>query len=191
VNEFVERCRGEWRRLGVPDPVADEMAAELAADLEEAEAEGASAEEVLGAGADPGAFASAWAAERGVIQRPPPNGHGLRRGWRMPAAILALTLIAVVGAVLVIVVSASPGGQTFSLPPAPRALDVAITPDGQTIVEGALWVTRYGSTTTIFGVDRGDSEDNTRTVGSVLLTISLLGIVLTTLSWWWLDPRRR
>ena len=38
MNEFVEECRREWNRLGVPDPVANEMAAELEADLEEAEA---------------------------------------------------------------------------------------------------------------------------------------------------------
>jgi hypothetical protein len=48
VSEFVEECRREWRRLRVPDLVANEMAAYLAADLREAEAEGASAEEVLG-----------------------------------------------------------------------------------------------------------------------------------------------
>jgi len=40
VNEFVEECRREWRRLGVPDPIANEMAADLTADIEEAEAEG-------------------------------------------------------------------------------------------------------------------------------------------------------
>jgi hypothetical protein len=189
VNEYVEECRTEWKRLGVPDPVADEMAAELAADLEEAEAEGASADEVLGVGAlDPTAFATAWATERGVIQWPSPNGHGLR-GSRMPAAILALALIAVVGAVLVIVISASPGRQTFPLPPAPRDLDVVISPDGQTIAEGALWVTRYGATTTILGVDRGDSEDNTRTVGSVVLIAGLVGIVLLSL-WEWFGRGR-
>jgi hypothetical protein len=44
--EFVEECRREWRRLGVPDPIANEMAADLAADIEEAEAEGGSAEDV-------------------------------------------------------------------------------------------------------------------------------------------------
>jgi hypothetical protein len=43
------------------------MAADLEADLKEAEAEGASAEEVLGSGAfDPRSFAASWAAERGV-----------------------------------------------------------------------------------------------------------------------------
>ena len=48
MNEFVEECRREWRRLGVPDPIANEMAADLTADIEEAEAEGGSAEDVLG-----------------------------------------------------------------------------------------------------------------------------------------------
>ena len=48
MSDFVEQCRLEWRRLGVPDPLAEEMAAELASDLREAEAEGVSAEEFLG-----------------------------------------------------------------------------------------------------------------------------------------------
>jgi hypothetical protein len=69
VNDFVEECRREWKRLRVPDPIANEMAADLEADLKEAEAEGASAEEVLGSGAfDPRSFAASWAAERGVAQ---------------------------------------------------------------------------------------------------------------------------
>ena len=33
MSQFVEECRREWKRLGVPDPVANEMAADLAADL--------------------------------------------------------------------------------------------------------------------------------------------------------------
>jgi hypothetical protein len=74
VNEFVEECRQEWKRLHVPDPVANEMAADLEADLKEAEAEGASPEEVLGSGAfDARSFAASWAAERGVAQPPPPG----------------------------------------------------------------------------------------------------------------------
>ena len=65
MNEFVEECRREWKRLRVPDPAANEMAAELAADLQEAEAEGVSAEDLLGSGAfDPRSFATAWAAVR-------------------------------------------------------------------------------------------------------------------------------
>jgi hypothetical protein len=69
VNEFVEECRREWKRLHVSDPIANEMAADLEADLNEAEAEGASPEEVLGSGAfDPRSFAASWASERGVAQ---------------------------------------------------------------------------------------------------------------------------
>ena len=45
---FIEECRYEWKRLGVPDSMADEMAAELESDLAEAEADGVSAAEVLG-----------------------------------------------------------------------------------------------------------------------------------------------
>src|SRR5580698_11550827 len=67
VSEFVDECRREWRRLGVPDPIANEMAADLTADLEEAEAEGGSAEDVLGNSAfDPRRFAGSWAVARGV-----------------------------------------------------------------------------------------------------------------------------
>ena len=72
MSDFVEQCRREWKRLGVPDPLADEKAADLASDLREAEAEGVSAEELLGSSAfDPRAFAATWAAERGVIPEPP------------------------------------------------------------------------------------------------------------------------
>jgi hypothetical protein len=68
VSEFIAECRREWRRLGVPEPAANEMAADLAADLNEAEQEGVSAEEVLGSGVfDPRAFAASWATERGLI----------------------------------------------------------------------------------------------------------------------------
>ena len=120
MNEFVEECRSEWKRLRVPDPVANEMAAELAADLEEAEAEGVSAEEALGSGAfDPRSFATAWAAERGLIQRPPASGHGLLRRSRLPAAIGALfMLISILGAALVIP-DAPSGPRRLALPPPP------------------------------------------------------------------------
>ena len=40
MTDFVEQCREEWRRLGVPDPLAEEMAGDLLRDLREAEAEG-------------------------------------------------------------------------------------------------------------------------------------------------------
>jgi hypothetical protein len=60
VNEFVEECRREWKVLGVPDSIASEMALDLTTDIEEAEAEGGSAEDVLGSSLfDPRGFAQA------------------------------------------------------------------------------------------------------------------------------------
>jgi hypothetical protein len=134
VNDFVEQCRREWKRLRVPDPVADEMAADLAADLREAAAEGASAEEVLGsAAADPRSFAASWAAERAVI--PPPRWTArLRRGSLLLAAIAALTVITAIGAALVIF--ASPHAAS-----APMATIRVTLPRPQL---EAVWVERSG-----------------------------------------------
>ena len=104
MSEFVKECRREWRRLGVPDPVANEMAADLSADLEEAEAEGGSPEDVLGNSAfDPRRFAASWAVARGVTNQPtvddPPP-------WRRPVAIALTAILGVltVGAALVLAV---------------------------------------------------------------------------------------
>ena len=83
MNKFVEECRHEWKRLGVPDAVANEMAADLEADLAEAEAEGASAEDVLGSAVfDARSFAASWAAERGVIGPVPATQRFSRRSPR-------------------------------------------------------------------------------------------------------------
>jgi hypothetical protein len=182
VNEFVEECRSEWKRLGVPDPVANEMAADLAADLEEAEAEGAGAEEVLGSGAfDPRSFAAAWAAERGLIRRPQ-LGRGFLRRSRLPAAIGAVfALVAISGAVLVIPTSSS-GPRLPDLPP---PLAVATTPDG-------VFVTAAPGPLASVMVIRGDMNDSgvdAHTVGSVLLIVGLAGSVPLMLFWLWAPAR--
>ena len=91
MSDFVEQCRREWKRLGVPEPLAEEMAADLASDLREAEAEGVSAEELLGSSAfDPHSFAASWAAERGIIPEPPSRGNARRR----PLVLVAFTALA-------------------------------------------------------------------------------------------------
>ena len=70
MSSFVDECRKEWGRLGVPEAEANEMAADLEADLAEAKAEGVSPEEVLGNGYfDPRSFAASWAASRGFVRR--------------------------------------------------------------------------------------------------------------------------
>jgi hypothetical protein len=92
MSDFVTQCRSEWKRLGVPDPLADEMAADLASDLHDAEAEGVSAEELLGSSVfDPRSFAATWAAERGVIPAPPPSRAKSRR---RPLVLMAFTAVA-------------------------------------------------------------------------------------------------
>jgi hypothetical protein len=99
MSDFVEECRREWKRLGVADPLAEEMAADLASDLSEAEAEGVSAEEFLGSSFfDPQSFAASWAAERGIVPQPPEGGNVGRR----PRVLIAFTAVAAV----VLIVSA-------------------------------------------------------------------------------------
>lgn len=100
MNEFVEQCRSEWRRLGVPDPLAEEMAADLTFDLEEAKAEGVSVAEYLGRSAsDPHSFAASWASERGIIPALP----GTKTARRAPVALVAFTAFAA----LTVIVAAS------------------------------------------------------------------------------------
>jgi len=133
VNEFIEECRREWRRLLVPEPIANEMAADLEADLTEAEAEGATPEDVLGSGAfDPRSFAALWAAERGVSQPPPtPAPNEVlpvpQRGRRWRPGLLAIAagsgVIAFFGAALVVHhvrssrAIAAPFGPRLPIPP--------------------------------------------------------------------------
>ena len=106
MSDYVEQCRREWKRLGVPDPLADEMAADLAVDLQEAAAEGVSTEELLGAGAfDPASFAASWAAERGIIPAQPSGGKAGRR----PLALVAFTAVAAI--VLIVAALALAAGK--------------------------------------------------------------------------------
>ena len=182
MNEFVEECRDEWRRLGVPDRVAEEMAADLAADLEEAESEGASPEEVLGSAAfDARAFAAAWAAERGVVRPPAPGLDGLARRSRIPAAMAGLALVAMVGTVLVILAAPSQSEPSVVAPDGTAVLRIRL-PRPVVAPAPAVWVA---------ATDVHESGDGTRTVGSVLLITSLAGVVLLTSFWLWFGPRGR
>jgi hypothetical protein len=131
MSEFVEQCRREWKRLGVPDPLAEEMAADLASDLGEAEADGVSAEELLGSSAfDPRSFAASWAAERGIIPVPP--SRGARRRPRFLAAFTALAAVTLIVAALLLATGqprvslvASSARPRFPAPPA-----AALVPPG-------------------------------------------------------------
>jgi hypothetical protein len=178
VNEFVEKCRTEWKRLGVPDPVADEMAAELTADLEEAKADGTSADEVLGAGAlDPPAFAAAWATERGVTRRPlVSSSGGLARRSLVPVAIAVFALSAFVGAALVIFSPSSSEPLVLAPPPSDGAsvrVDEVERP--RIVVAGGRLRAMLGS---------GDSGFDAHIIGSAALIAGLAGLVLLSM-WAW------
>jgi hypothetical protein len=140
MTDFVEQCRREWKRLGVPDPLAEEMAADLASDLREAEADGVPAEELLGSSAfDPCSFAASWATERGIIPVPPSRGSARRRPLVL-VAFTALAAIALLGAALLlltgqpkvaVVTSGTTPPHFVTPPPAPppgRVVASASTP---------------------------------------------------------------
>ena len=204
MSDFVEQCKEEWKRLRVPDPVANEMAADLAADLKEAEADGASPEEVLGSGAfDPRSFAASWAAERGVIPpisaqdktasseqgvNPPLTQSGKRpRRARMLAAIAAFAALALIGAAFtahgsvsrVAVAKVTPAGGPAGIKMLPGPRSIWITPKGrvEVIPQGGIGpVPAVG----IFG---DTSNPDLHGLGPILLILGLLGLVLTTLYW--------
>jgi hypothetical protein len=127
MNDFVEQCRREWRRLGVPDPLAEEMATDLACDLREAEAEGVSAEELLGNSVfDPRSFAASWAAEQGIIPEPPTRANARRRPLVLAAFTAVAALTTLVAALLLLtgqpkaslVATGAPRPHLASPPPA-------------------------------------------------------------------------
>jgi hypothetical protein len=188
VNQFVEECRREWKRLRVPDLVADEMAADLAADLKEAEAEGASPEEVLGSGAsDPRSLAASWAAERAVI--PPPSLTArLRRRSLIYAAIAALAIIAAIGAALVLFASPSasaPAGAIWVAAPPPHPTNARSVKR-----EAVVLAKANGSVVVTFPPTQAAGVDIHR-AGSILLIAGIVGVILSVLLLFWLSLKSR
>lgn len=186
MNQFVEECRREWRRLGVPDPVANEMAADLTADLEEAEAEGGSPEDVLGNSAfDPRRFAAAWALARGVTG-PPVSGRPSL--WRpsMAIALCAVLGVLIVGAGLVLLVGRSSSSIAFAtrrITASPGPIRFFGPGPGRIVIPGP-----FGGTA-IRGID-------VHPLAWIVLIAGIVGIVglglLVARYWWpWSGSRRR
>src|SRR5205823_13139071 len=101
MSAFVEECRQEWRRLGVPDLLAEEMATELESDLAEAQADGVSTAEILGE-SDPRRFAANWASERGLVPEPRPKKS--RKGLWIGLAVGLLVLFIALPALALITI---------------------------------------------------------------------------------------
>jgi hypothetical protein len=102
MTAYVEECRQEWKRLGVPELLAEEMATELESDLAEAQADGVSATEILGE-SDPRRFAASWASERGLVAAPAPQPKK-RRWW---VWVVVLVLVAWIATVIGLFAAAS------------------------------------------------------------------------------------
>jgi hypothetical protein len=123
MTAFVEECRREWKRLDVPDGVAEEMAAELESDLAEAEADGVSAAEMLGE-SDPRRFAATWASERGLVTA---RASRKRRRWIWVAVGLALAFVFV--AVLGLFAAVGVSTETHVSPPRPQTVASLAVPN--------------------------------------------------------------
>jgi hypothetical protein len=125
MTAYVEECRQEWKRLGVPDLLAEEMATELESDLAEAQADGVSATEILGE-SDPRRFAATWVSERGLVAEPTAMKRRKRR-WIWVAVGLALAFV--FAATLGIFAATSVSVQTHVSPPQPQTVGVVVIPD--------------------------------------------------------------
>ena len=181
MSSFVDECRKEWSRLGLPEAEANEMAADLEADLAEAKAEGASPEEVLGNGYfDPRSFAASWAASRGFVRRTRPargtiqvRTLALALGALVAAAFVALGLALLFGTPVVNrgVVGASAAAPFAHLhrPPLP-----------------SIFVTPSGGHPAVFGPV---SPPSLVAAGLVLLLVGLAG--LGAVLWIWRPWSRR
>jgi hypothetical protein len=168
VNELVEQCRREWRRLRVPKRVANEMAAELEADLAEAGAEGVSSDELVGD--DPRAFAASWAAARGV-------GRSARETKVLLFGALAVFLaVAITGAALALL--AAPGQAVRAAGPSVLALPRVAAPPSTAVPAGAMWISAAPEAVPATGSD-------TRKIGEVLLIVGLAGTATLSLVALW------
>ena len=203
MDPFVEDCRKEWRRLGVPDEAAGEMAADLSADLDEARAEGVAPEEVLGNGIfDPRSFARSWATERGLVA-PPGEARAHRRAPALAVAVV-FAIVAAIGGGLVIGahrgelrvrrVDAGP----FIGPPFrecmatyfPRPPTDEVTPPGpeipRQIVPPGRCRALIHARAALGGlaVQIGPSGGTSSGIGWILLAVGLLGAAISGVVWW-------
>jgi hypothetical protein len=167
MSSFVDECRKEWSRLGVPEAESNEMAADLEADLAEAKADGVSPEEVLGNGYfDPRSFAASWATSRGFV-RPTRPARG---------TIQVRTLVLALGAVVAAAFVALGLAFLFGTPVANRSMSAAAAPFARHLRRPPLpsiFVTPSGGHPVVFGPVVPPSLE---LAGLVLLLVGLAGL---------------
>lgn len=119
MSQFVHECAREWNRLGVPEAAANEMAADLEADLGDAKADGVSPEEVLGNGYfDAKSFASSWATARGFVRANPRLPKTINLATRtLTLGVIALVSLAIGGIGFLILVGRHVGSAAVAASP--------------------------------------------------------------------------
>ena len=158
MSAYVEECRKEWKRLGVPKLLADEMATELESDLAEAEADGVSAGEILGE-SDPRRFATAWAVERGLAVEPRPKRSRVRFWLGLAVAFVVMFFL------VMLLVGGLFATATVSLPSTSGPLPVTVArvalPDlvGLRACEAVRRAMRLGFDVRVPGHEHGYSCD--------------------------------
>jgi hypothetical protein len=153
------------------------MAADLTVDLAEAEADGGSAEDVLGNSAfDPRRFAAAWAVARGVTA--PPTAAASPR-WRPPVAI-ALTVVLAALTVLAGLVLLG-GGTRSSIAVATRRIVAGPGPNWL-FGPGPRRVVLPGPLGPFIGTQI--SGPGPRPIALAVLIVGLLGLVLLAVLYW-------
>jgi hypothetical protein len=192
LNPFVEQCIREWRRLGVPEPVANEMAAELESDLSEAQTERVSAEEVLGTAVfDATSFAAAWASERGVVP-PAPRPATARRSPLLAAALAVMALLAIAAGIAILSARSGPVrvavGPPFGVPRSvvvrPRPIPFRIVGrNGGHVFRPPFPVVPYPIPNRAVAV--GVSSFDLRPVGWLLVAVGIAALVGAALSRPW------
>jgi hypothetical protein len=171
VNELVSACHKEWKRLGVPNTVAEEMVTELETHLREAHADGISTVHALGPAAlDPCSFAQEWAEARGVI--PPANepDSARRRQRRLPLRGLSIPFTAFGLAVVVgaLMATQRPTWRHFLGLPHLRFM-------GSVTGQGSFWA--------------GPSVELIK-VGTLLLLLGIIGLIATSAFRLWTHAHR-
>jgi hypothetical protein len=175
MTQFVDQCRSEWKRLNVPEAVANEMAAELEADLHDAEADGLSPEAVLGNGVfDPRSFAAAWASERGVVPPATVTPHRDRR--TLVSVVIGAFAIAALAAGLAIL-STHHAESRVALA-APFKFRPATVPPGPFPLRPREVIPRLFITPV-----RARPGDDSHSAGWILLSVGLAGMAASLIVW--------
>jgi hypothetical protein len=183
VSEFVDECRREWKRLGVADQLAEEMAAELVADLDEAESEGASAADVLGSSAmDPRSLAASWAFERGLVH--PRATEPVFRGHRRAlAVVVTFGFLVVIGGAAALLASETGQRAPLTAQRGQLRLFAPFEASSQPIVLDARSMRPIVVARASVEALTSQGGDNTEPIAWILLAVGVVGIISASLLW--------